>query len=139
MQHRPRVAAWHERPVVGVAAVYDGVGAATFDHSLACLRVRGTLALYGAASGPVPPVDPQRLNAAGSVYLTRPSLAHHVRTTAELRTRAGAVFGAVVGGLLDVAVGGRYALADAATAHRDLESRRTTGKLLLEVPPARAQ
>ena len=115
----------------GVAVVYDGVGATTFDLSLACLRVRGTLALYGAASGPVPPVDPQRLNTAGSVYLTRPFLAWHVRSTTELRTRAHAVLDAVAGGRLDIRVGGRYALADAAQAHRDLEGRRTTGKLLL--------
>ena len=115
----------------GVAAVYDGVGATTFDHSLAALRVRGVLALYGAASGPVPPVDPQRLNSGGSLYLTRPSLAWHVRSTAELRERASSVLDAVADGTLDIRVGGRYALADAATAHRDLEGRRTTGKLLL--------
>lgn len=115
----------------GVAVVYDGVGASTFDASLASLRVRGVLALYGAASGPVPPVDPQRLNSAGSVYLTRPSLHWHVRTPEQLATRAAAVFSAVAAGDLAVRIGGRYALDDAATAHRDLESRRTTGKLLL--------
>ena len=115
----------------GVAAVYDGVGATTFDGSLAALRVRGVLALYGAASGPVPPVDPQRLNRAGSVYLTRPSLGWHVRTTAALRERADAVFGAVADGALPVRVGGRYPLGAAADAHRDLEGRATTGKLLL--------
>ncbi|MFC5064354.1 quinone oxidoreductase family protein [Actinomycetospora atypica] len=115
----------------GVAAVYDGVGATTFDGSLASLRVRGVLALYGAASGPVPPVDPQRLNTAGSVYLTRPSLGWHVRTTAELRDRAAAVLGAVADGALPVRIGGRYPLASAAEAHRDLEGRATTGKLLL--------
>ncbi len=115
----------------GVAAVYDGVGASTFDASLASLRVRGVLALYGAASGPVPPVDPQRLNSGGSLYLTRPSLGWHVRTSAELAARADAVFTAVAAGDLRVRVGGRYALDDAATAHRDLQSRRTTGKLLL--------
>ena len=111
--------------------VYDGVGASTFDASLASLRIRGVLALYGAASGPVPPVDPQRLNTAGSVYLTRPSLHWHVRTPEQLATRAAAVFSAVAAGDLAVRIGGRYALDDAATAHRDLESRRTTGKLLL--------
>ncbi|MFC5138757.1 quinone oxidoreductase family protein [Actinomycetospora rhizophila] len=115
----------------GVAVVYDGVGASTFDASLASLRIRGVLALYGAASGPVPPVDPQRLNSAGSVYLTRPSLHWHVRTPEQLATRAAAVFSAVAAGDLAVRIGGRYALDDAATAHRDLESRRTTGKLLL--------
>jgi NADPH:quinone reductase len=116
---------------VGVAAVYDGVGAATFDASLASLRIRGVLALYGAASGPVPPVDPQRLNSGGSLYLTRPSLHWHVRTPEALAARASDVFAAVAAGDLDVRVGGRYPLDDAADAHRDLESRRTTGKLLL--------
>ncbi|GLZ52318.1 quinone oxidoreductase [Actinomycetospora sp. NBRC 106378] len=115
----------------GVAAVYDGVGATTFDGSLASLRVRGVLALYGAASGPVPPVDPQRLNTAGSVYLTRPSLGWHVRTTSELRSRAASVYGAVADGSLSVRVGGRYPLHAAADAHRELEGRTTTGKLLL--------
>lgn len=115
----------------GVAAVYDGVGADTFDGSLAALRVRGVLALYGAASGPVAPVDPQRLNSAGAVYLTRPSLGWHVRSTEALRSRAAAVFGMVANGSLPVRVGARYAVADAAQAHRDLEGRTTTGKLLL--------
>ena len=115
----------------GVAAVYDGVGATTFDGSLAALRVRGVLALYGAASGPVPPVDPQQLNRAGSVYLTRPALGWHVRGTTALRERADAVLGAVTDGVLPVRVGGRYPLASAADAHRDLEGRATTGKLLL--------
>lgn len=115
----------------GVAVVYDGVGASTFDASLASLRVRGTLALYGAASGPVPPVDPQRLNSAGGVFLTRPALHWYVHTPEELRWRAGEVFGAVGSGDLHVRVGGRYRLDDAASAHRDLEGRRTTGKLVL--------
>jgi NADPH:quinone reductase len=115
----------------GVAVVYDGVGASTFDSSLASLRVRGVLALYGAASGPVPPVDPQRLNSGGSLYLTRPSLFWHVRTPEALAERASDVFSAVASGDLTVRIGGRYALDDAATAHRDLESRATTGKLLL--------
>jgi NADPH:quinone reductase len=115
----------------GVAAVYDGVGASTFDASLASLRPRGMLALYGAASGPVPPVDPQRLNSAGSVFLTRPKLADYVATREELLWRAGEVFGGIQAGSLRIIIGGRYPLADAAQAHRDLESRRTTGKLLL--------
>lgn len=115
----------------GVAAVYDGVGAATFDLSLACLRVRGTMALFGAASGPVPPVDPQRLNAGGSLFLTRPTLAHHVRTREELLWRSRDVFDAIRRGAVDLRVGGRYELTDAARAHRDLESRRTTGSLVL--------
>ena len=115
----------------GVAAVYDGVGAATFDASLAALRIRGTLALFGAASGPVPPVDPQRLNSAGSVFLTRPTLVHHLRTREELLWRADAVFSAVADGSLHLRIGGRYPLTEAAQAHRDLESRATTGSLVL--------
>lgn len=115
----------------GVPAVYDGVGASTFDASLASLRPRGILVLYGAASGPVPPVDPQRLNSAGSVYLTRPSLAHHTATREELRWRAGEVFDAVRMKRLRITVGGKYPLDDARSAHEDLQGRRTTGKLLL--------
>ncbi|MDM7490166.1 quinone oxidoreductase [Rhodococcus sp. GXMU-t2271] len=115
----------------GVAAVYDGVGAATFESSLASLRIRGTLALFGAASGPVPPFDLQRLNPAGSLYVTRPTLAHHVRTREELMWRAGDVFAAVADGTLTVRVGARYPLAQAAQAHRDLEARRTTGSIVL--------
>jgi NADPH2:quinone reductase len=115
----------------GVAVVYDGVGASTFDASLASLRVRGVLALYGAASGPVPPVDPQRLNSGGALYLTRPSLHWYTRTPAELAARADAVFSAVAAGDLSVRIGGRYPLDAAPDAHRDLQSRRTTGKLLL--------
>ncbi|RZS29769.1 NADPH2:quinone reductase [Herbihabitans rhizosphaerae] len=115
----------------GVAAVYDGVGATTFDGSLASLRKRGTLALFGAASGPVPPVDPQRLNKAGSVFLTRPTLAHHIDEPAELAWRAGELFDAVTSGALTVRIGGRYQLAEARRAHEDLQGRRTTGKLLL--------
>lgn len=115
----------------GVAAVYDGVGKSTVDGSMASLRVRGVLALFGAASGPVPPIDPQRLSAAGSVYLTRPTAAHYVRTREELDWRAGELFEAVTTGALTVRVGGRYPLADARRAHEDLQGRRTTGKLLL--------
>jgi NADPH2:quinone reductase len=115
----------------GVAAVYDGVGASTFDASLGSLRPRGMLALYGAASGPVPPVDPQRLNSAGSVFLTRPKLADYVATRKELRWRAGEVFDAILDGSLRISIGGRYPLAEAAQAHRDLQGRHTTGKLLL--------
>ena len=115
----------------GVAAVYDGVGASTFDGSLASLRRRGMLALFGAASGPVPPVDPQRLNSAGSVFLTRPKLADYVASREELLWRAGEVFEAIQAGSLRITIGGRYPLADAARAHQDLQGRRTTGKLLL--------
>ncbi|MGH3972466.1 MAG: quinone oxidoreductase family protein [Pseudonocardiaceae bacterium] len=115
----------------GVAAVYDGVGASTFDASLAALRPRGLLALYGAASGPVPAVDPQRLNAAGSVFLTRPKLADYVASYDELTWRAGEVFDAILDGSLRINIGGRYPLAEARRAHEDLQGRHTTGKLLL--------
>ncbi|MEV0702146.1 quinone oxidoreductase [Saccharopolyspora sp. NPDC050389] len=115
----------------GVDVVYDGVGKTTFDASLASLRPRGMLALFGASSGPVPPVDPQRLNAAGSVFLTRPSLAHHILTREELDWRAEELFGWIAGGTLKIRIGGTYPLPDARRAHEDLEGRRTTGKLLL--------
>lgn len=118
----------------GVPVVFDGVGRDTFDGSLASLRRRGTLVLFGAASGPVPPVDPQRLNAAGSVYLTRPKLADYVATRAELTDRAATVYAAVADGTLRVRIGHRYPLDRAADAHADLEGRRTAGKLLL-LPP----
>ncbi|MBF6068644.1 quinone oxidoreductase family protein [Nocardia farcinica] len=116
---------------VGVAAVYDGVGKDTFDASLAALRIRGTLALFGAASGPVPPVDPQRLNSGGSLFLTRPTLAHYTRDRAELLWRAGDVFRAVADGTLRIRVGAQYPLAEAELAHRDLEGRKTTGSIVL--------
>ena len=115
----------------GVAAVYDGVGATTFDASLASLAVRGTLALFGAASGAVPAFDPQRLNAAGSVYLTRPSLAHFIRTAQEFSWRAGELFDAIAGGDISIEVGGRYPLAEATRAHQDLQGRKTTGSIVL--------
>ncbi|WP_422747538.1 quinone oxidoreductase family protein [Mycobacterium sp. WMMD1722] len=115
----------------GVAAVYDGVGAATFDASLASLAVRGTLALFGASSGPVPPVDPQRLNAAGSVFLTRPNLAHHTRTADEFSWRAGELLDAINSGTLTVTVSERYPLAEAARAHTDLQGRKTVGSVVL--------
>jgi len=115
----------------GVAAVYDGVGASTFDASLASLAVRGTLALFGASSGPVPPVDPQRLNAAGSVYLTRPALVHFTRTGEEFAWRSGELFDAIAEGSLDVTVSRSYPLADAAQAHRDLQGRQTVGSIVL--------
>lgn len=115
----------------GVAAVYDGVGASTFDASLASLAVRGTLALFGAASGPVPPVDPQRLSAAGSVSLTRPSLVHFVRTPDEFAWRAGEVLEAIADGSILITVGGHYPLAEADRAHTDLQDRKTTGSIVL--------
>jgi NADPH2:quinone reductase len=115
----------------GVDVVYDSVGKTTFEQSLSCLRPRGMLVLFGQSSGPVPPLDPQVLNARGSVFLTRPSLAHYVLTREELLWRAGDVLSGVGRGALDLRIDRAYPLADAAAAHRDLESRRTTGKLLL--------
>lgn len=115
----------------GVAAVYDGVGAATFEASLASLAVRGTLALFGASSGPVPPFDPQRLNQAGSVYLTRPSLVHYTRTPDEFSWRAGEVLDAIAKGTITVTVSERYPLAEAERAHRDLQGRKTVGSVVL--------
>jgi NADPH:quinone reductase len=115
----------------GVAAVYDGVGATTFDASLASLAIRGTLALFGASSGPVPPVDPQRLNAAGSVFLTRPALVHFMRTAPEFSWRADELFEAVAGGAISIEVGGRYPLSEAARAHQDLQGRNTTASVVL--------
>ena len=114
------------------AVVYDGVGSATFDCSLAALRPRGMLVLYGAASGPVPPVEIARLNA-GSTFLTRPTLVHYVATREDLLLRSGDVYGWIADGSLDVRIGATYPLEDARRAQEDLESRRTTGKLLLAV------
>jgi NADPH2:quinone reductase len=116
---------------VGAHVVYDGVGQATFDDSLAALRPRGMLVVYGAASGQVPPFDIQRLNSGGSLFVTRPTLAHYIADVDELRWRAREVFDWIASGKLDVRVGGRYPLADAARAQQDLAARRTTGKLLL--------
>jgi NADPH2:quinone reductase len=114
----------------GVAVVYDGVGRSTFDASLASLRTRGMLVLFGASSGPVPPVDPIRLMG-GSHFLTRPTLAHHAAEREELVRRAGDVFAQVADGSLDVRIGARYGLDEAPRAHEDLTGRRTTGKSLL--------
>jgi NADPH2:quinone reductase len=115
----------------GVHVAYDGVGQATFEASLGSLRPRGLLALFGAASGQVPPFDLQRLNGAGSLFITRPTLAHYTATRAELLQRSGEVFDAIASGSLRIAIGGRYSLDEATDAYRALESRRTTGKLLL--------
>ena len=115
----------------GVQVVYDSVGKDTFDGSLDCLEERGLLALFGQSSGRVPPMDPQTLNAKGSLFLTRPTLGSYTRTREELDWRAGDVFGWIAEGALDVRVGGRFALSEAAEAHRALEGRRTTGKVLL--------
>jgi NADPH2:quinone reductase len=114
-----------------MSVVYDGVGQATFDASLAVLGRRGMLVLFGASSGQVPPVDPQRLNRGGSLFLTRPTLADYIATRAELLWRGTEVLQNVADGTIRVDIGGRYALADARQAYDDLENRRTTGKLLL--------
>ncbi|WP_291379087.1 quinone oxidoreductase [Demequina sp.] len=115
----------------GVDVVYDGVGKSTFDASLGCLAVRGTMVLFGGASGQVPPVDLQRLNAGGSLSVTRPSLGHFLRTPEERAWRSGELFAAILNGSLDVRIGSRYPLEEAPDAHRALEGRRTTGKVLL--------
>lgn len=115
----------------GVHVVYDGVGRATFDASLASLRRRGTLVLFGGASGQVPPFNPQRLNWGGSLYLTRPTLAHYTATRAEIEWRASDVMGSAAAGDLDVRIGATFPLAEAAEAHAAIEGRRTTGKVLL--------
>ncbi len=115
----------------GADVVFDGVGKATFDGSLDSLKVRGMLVLFGAASGPVPDFNLQRLNGGGSLYVTRPSLGFYLRSTEERRWRSGEIFDAVANGSLTVRIGGRYPLADAARAHEDLQARRTTGKILL--------
>ncbi|WP_136520296.1 quinone oxidoreductase family protein [Cellulomonas telluris] len=115
----------------GVHVVYDSVGKDTFDASLASLRTRGTLVLFGGSSGQVPPVDLQRLNAAGSLFVTRPTLAHHTLTADERAWRWREVAEPAVAGALDVRVGATFPLADAAEAHRALEGRATTGKVLL--------
>jgi NADPH2:quinone reductase len=115
----------------GVKVVYDSVGKATFDKSLRCLAPRGTLVLFGQSSGRVAPLDPQVLNARGSVFLTRPSLGHYVATREELLERADEVAGWVRDGRLRLRVDRELPLREAAEAHRLLESRRTTGKVLL--------
>jgi len=113
--------------------VYDGVGATTFEGSLNCLAIRGTLALFGSSSGAVPLFDLQRLNALGSLVVTRPSLANFIQTAEELNWRCGELFDEVVSGRLDIEISQRYELADAKQAHLDLESRATSGKLLLKI------
>ena len=118
----------------GVDVVYDSVGKTTFDKSLNSLRPRGTLALFGQSSGPVLSFDPSILNAKGSLFLTRPSLAHHVLTRDELLWRAGDVLQWIDSGQLKLRIDRTYSLAEAAAAHRDLEGRKTAGKLLLTVP-----
>jgi NADPH2:quinone reductase len=117
----------------GVDVVYDSVGQFTFEKSLNSLRPRGLLALFGQSSGPVPPFDPNILNGKGSLYLTRPSLGFYLQTREELLWRAGDVLEGIAGGKLKLRIARTYPLAEAASAHRDLESRGTSGKLLLTV------
>ncbi len=115
----------------GVQVVYDSVGKTTFEKSLACLAPRGMMVLFGQSSGPVAPIDPQVLSQRGSLYLTRPTLFHYVATREELVRRATEVLDWVRDGSLKVRVGREFPLADAAAAHRALEGRKTTGKVLL--------
>jgi len=116
---------------LGVDVVFDGISKTTFDRSLASLRPRGMLVLFGAASGPVDPFDLQRLNSGGSLYVTRPSIGHYLLTPEERAWRWNELVDAVQSGRLDVRIGNRYPLAEAARAHEDLAARATTGKLLL--------
>jgi NADPH2:quinone reductase len=115
----------------GVHVVYDSVGKDTFDGGLDVLRPRGYMVLFGASSGPVDPVDPQILNQKGGLFLTRPSLAHYTATSEELLWRAESLFSWIGQNNLSVRIGGTYELSDVEQAHRDLEGRKTTGKLLL--------
>ena len=115
----------------GVDVVYDSVGKTTFDKGLNILRPRGMMALYGGSSGAVPPLDPMILNQKGSLFLTRPTLGNYTATREELVERSGAVFGMIAAGKLKLRIEHTYPLQDAPRAHRDLEGRKTTGKLLL--------
>jgi len=115
----------------GVDVVYDGVGASTFDKSLNCLRPRGFMILFGAASGPVPPLDLQVINVRGSLFLQRPSLNHHIATREELLQRSGDVLGWIRDGKVKLRIEHQFPLAQAAEAHKALEGRKTTGKILL--------
>jgi NADPH2:quinone reductase len=117
----------------GVDVVYDSVGKTTFEKSLNSLHPRGMLALFGQSSGSVPAFDPSILNTKGSLYLTRPSLGHYLLTREELLWRAGDVLNAIDAGKLRLRIDRTYPLADAAAAHRDLESRKTAGKLILAI------
>jgi NADPH:quinone reductase len=115
----------------GVHVSYDGVGAATFEASLASLRMRGTLVSFGNASGPVPPFPLLRLSQMGSLFVTRPTMVHYIVTREDLMARVDDLFGRILDGTLKIRVGGTYPLAEAGRAHRDLEGRKTTAKLLL--------
>ena len=115
----------------GVDVVYDSVGKTTFEKGLNLLRPRGMMALFGGSSGAVPPFDPILLTQKGSLFLTRPSLGNYIATREELTARSGAVFGMMAAGKLKLRIEHTYPLAEARRAHRDLEGRKTTGKLLL--------
>ena len=115
----------------GVDVVYDSVGKTTFEKGLDILRPRGYMVLFGGSSGPVPPFDLIQLSQRGSLYVTRPTLTHYVATREDLEMRAGAVFSMIATGKLKLRIAHTYHLKDATQAHRDLEARRTTGKLLL--------
>ncbi len=115
----------------GVEVVYDSVGRSTFEKSLNCLRPRGYMVLFGAASGPVPPMDPQILNRKGSLFLTRPTLGHYIASPAELRSRSNDLFAWIAAGELQVRIDQRFPLAEAAEAHHYIEGRQTKGKILL--------
>jgi NADPH:quinone reductase len=115
----------------GIDVVYDSVGKTTFDKGLNVLRPRGMMVLFGGSSGAVPPLDPIALTQKGSLYLTRPSLTQYIATREELLVRSGSVFGMIAEGKLKLRIGHTYPLAEAEQAHRDLEARKTTGKLLL--------
>ncbi len=115
----------------GVDVVYDGVGKETFEKNLNVMRLRGMLVLYGMSSGPVPPVDPAKLSEKGSLYMARTTLAHFTATRDELLARTGALFAMIADGRLKVRIAKTYPLAEAAQAHRDMESRTIAGKLLL--------
>ena len=115
----------------GVHVVYDSVGQTTFDKSLECLKPRGYLVLFGQSSGPVPPFDPGKLGAKGSLFLTRPSLAHYTLDREELLQRANDLFNWTASGKLKLRIEKTFAMANAADAHRDLEGRKTTGKVIL--------
>jgi NADPH2:quinone reductase len=115
----------------GVDVVYDGVGKATFEKNLNVMRPRGMLVLYGMSSGPVPPVDPAKLSEKGSLYMARTTLAHFTATREELLARTGALFAMIGDGTLRVRIAKTYPLAEAPQAHRDMEARKITGKLLL--------
>jgi NADPH:quinone reductase len=120
----------------GVSVVYDSVGKTTFEGSLDCLAPRGVLVLFGQSSGPVPPFDPQVLNSKGSLFLTRPTMKHYLATREELRSRTGDLFQWIERGSLKVRIDRTYELGDAAEAHRALEARETTGKVLLAITRA---